>query len=253
MINKIKKAFTLAEILIVLGIIGIVADMTIPTLISKSNERITVTKLKKSYSILSQAYAMATLENETPENWGMTAGIEEHEYQEDTPEEKSNSPEIALSYISPYLKIIKNCGQKPGCFPEKYKYLDGTPAKVDSSKTSAKAQLADGTLLLIDVHSPTCNMNYGDTDALQSVCGSINIDTNGPNPPNQFGKDIFIFWYTKHGIIPLGLEADKADGFEMQCSDKTSGFGCAAWVIYNENLDYLHCEGLSWDGKKSCE
>ena len=46
--NKMKKkAFTLAEVLIVLGIIGIVASMTIPTLIQKVSERETVSKLKK--------------------------------------------------------------------------------------------------------------------------------------------------------------------------------------------------------------
>lgn len=45
--------------------------------------------------------------------------------------------------------------------------------------------------------------------------------------------------------------------FETYCNlskpDKLNGYGCAAWVIYNENMDYLHCNDLSWDGKKKCK
>ena len=47
-----KKAFTLAEVLITLGIIGVVASMTLPAIIQKNNEKTTVSKLKKVYSVL---------------------------------------------------------------------------------------------------------------------------------------------------------------------------------------------------------
>ncbi|MBP7212243.1 prepilin-type N-terminal cleavage/methylation domain-containing protein, partial [bacterium] len=52
--NNSKTAFTLAEVLITLGIIGIVAALTIPTLMNKSQKQQTVTALKKSYSTFSQ-------------------------------------------------------------------------------------------------------------------------------------------------------------------------------------------------------
>ena len=51
-----KGAFTLAEVLITLGIIGVVAAMTMPSLIQNYQEKATVTKLKKCYSLVSQAY-----------------------------------------------------------------------------------------------------------------------------------------------------------------------------------------------------
>ncbi len=54
-----KKAFTLAEVLITLTIIGIVAAMTIPTLMSKYKDQATVTKLKKAQSIISNAFSIA--------------------------------------------------------------------------------------------------------------------------------------------------------------------------------------------------
>lgn len=49
-----KKGFTLAEVLITLGIIGIIAAMTLPALVQKQNDIATVSKLKKYYSVLSQ-------------------------------------------------------------------------------------------------------------------------------------------------------------------------------------------------------
>ncbi len=54
-----KSGFTLAEVLITLTIIGIIAALTIPTLMTKYNDHVTATKVKKSYSILANAIKMA--------------------------------------------------------------------------------------------------------------------------------------------------------------------------------------------------
>ncbi|MBO6087124.1 type II secretion system protein, partial [bacterium] len=51
-----KSAFTLAEVLITLGVIGVVAAMTLPTLIHNYQKTVYVNQLKKSYSILEQAF-----------------------------------------------------------------------------------------------------------------------------------------------------------------------------------------------------
>ena len=67
-----KTAFTLAEVLITLGIIGIVAAMTIPTLIQKNFEKQTVAKLRETQSILSQAMRMAEDEYGDACGWGLT-------------------------------------------------------------------------------------------------------------------------------------------------------------------------------------
>ena len=50
--SKMKKGFTLAEVLITLGVIGIVAVMTIPTLVQSYEEKATVAKLKKINSLI---------------------------------------------------------------------------------------------------------------------------------------------------------------------------------------------------------
>ena len=54
-----KKAFTLAEVLITLGIIGVVAAMSIPTLIANINSAKFSSQFKKSFATLNQAALMS--------------------------------------------------------------------------------------------------------------------------------------------------------------------------------------------------
>ena len=67
--SRKRIAFTLAEVLITLGIIGIVASMTLPSLIQSYKERVTVTKVQKAYSILNQAFKRISEEYGEPQNW----------------------------------------------------------------------------------------------------------------------------------------------------------------------------------------
>ena len=75
-IQAFKKAFTLAEVLITLGIIGVVAAMTIPTLINAQQEKATITKLKKTYSVLQQALLSAQQEYGDVPSWGFVGNYQ---------------------------------------------------------------------------------------------------------------------------------------------------------------------------------
>ena len=66
MYYKQQKGFTLAEVLITLGIIGVVAAMTMPSIVGRYKEKQHTIQLQKFYSILSQAFKMAVLEYEEP-------------------------------------------------------------------------------------------------------------------------------------------------------------------------------------------
>ena len=58
--NPLRKvAFTLAEVLITLGIIGVVATLTLPSLIQKYQDHVLETRLKKMYTTLSQGMQKA--------------------------------------------------------------------------------------------------------------------------------------------------------------------------------------------------
>ena len=89
-----KKAFTLAEVLITLGIIGVVAALTIPTLVNNYRKKQFETGLKKEYSVLLQALDMYKQDNETP--------LKREDTDQSLAEFKNK--------IKPYLKILVDCG-----------------------------------------------------------------------------------------------------------------------------------------------
>ena len=64
-----KKGFTLAEVLITLGVIGVVAAMTIPTLIANHKKKVVVTKMEKFYSSMNQAIKLSEVQNSEVKNW----------------------------------------------------------------------------------------------------------------------------------------------------------------------------------------
>ena len=64
-----KKGFTLAEVLITLGIIGVVAALTLPTVISHHNKKVVETRLAKFYSVMNQAIQRSIVDNDEPEYW----------------------------------------------------------------------------------------------------------------------------------------------------------------------------------------
>lgn len=256
--HNIKKrffAFTLAEVLITLGIIGVVAAMTMPSLIAEHKTKETVAKLKKFNSVMNQALIMAIQEHGEISDWGLKISA--------TPDgssdaDVSNSREgidILAEKLGSKLQVVKKCEAGVACMgTTKRSSLDGTPNK----NWTPIMQLADGsTINAFWITSPECNKNFGNTKALQNSCGEVFYDVNGSKPPNATGKDVFWFVLTKYGLVPGGLaEATGNSTFDNRCNlEKTgtgNGYGCTAWVIYNENMDYLKCNDLSWNGKTKC-
>ncbi len=67
--GKRKIAFTLAEVLITLGIIGVVASMTIPNVVANYKKKVVETRLLKIYSILNQAIVLSEADNGVCSTW----------------------------------------------------------------------------------------------------------------------------------------------------------------------------------------
>ena len=201
--------------LIVLGIIGIVAALTMPTLIAKHKEKETVTKLKKVYSVLDNAYMLARNEHTDVTNWF------ENNF-------TNINSKIFFDNIKPYLNIAKDCGFEPGCLTSgAVKTLDRRSyANYDDNLSEYRFALADGTQVIIMLNSSTCTAANG--------CGNIKVDIDG-----------------------LRGQMDTVYPFIDYCNiSKTTaanGRSCVAWVIQNENMDYLHCNDLSWNGKTKCK
>ncbi len=232
--EKHKHGFTLAEVLITLVIIGIIAAMTIPTLMNKTNEQETVVALKKAYSTLGQAYQRMVAEN----------GEFNPEYYS-----SSNETTKALGDIfAKQLNVQKNCGQDAGgeCWSTQnngmYKFLGGADwMNWDTNDESYyRVRLNDGSSLALIAN----NYYYerGTNEQLTNVYGNFFIDVNGDKQPNTLGKDVFAFNITKYGIYPYGTPF--ATRYPLDTC-RVNGYGCTAWVIMKGNMDYLK-KVVSW-------
>lgn len=216
-----KTAFTLAEVLITLGIIGVVAAMTLPTLLSRNDEKVAINKLKKIYSVMSQAYLMSVNDNGYADAWHVDNGFSE------------NTAKQLAPYIVPYLKVLKECGTERGClgYTKNVNRLNGEEHNTDyeSDKRYYKLILADGSYIWLRTASGQyCKTNErGYSDG----CARIFIDVNGPKGLNTAGIDIFSFVITPKGVFPsLGND----------CKKSSEGWDCSSYILTHDNMNYLH-------------
>ena len=132
---------------------------------------------------------------------------------------------------------------------KEYYNLKGGSDAATSIGSFVAANDGTGYIILVSTQ-PGCGQSRGKGQYLGNVCGLIFADINGSKKPNTFGKDTFLFYLTKNGIVPCGLKEESAYPFDKS----NTGHEATAWVIYKENLDYLRCKDkLSWDGKSSCK
>ena len=100
-----RGAFTLAEVLITLGIIGVVAALTIPTLMANHRKQVVETRLAKFYSTMNQAIKMAEVDYGDVRQWDEL----ENGFNEDEDGNPTTSKALAWfeKYLKPYLKYTK--------------------------------------------------------------------------------------------------------------------------------------------------
>ena len=184
-----KKGFTLAEVLITLGIIGVVAARTIPTLISNYQKRQFVTGLQKGYSIMNNALKMALAED-------LTDNLNQTSLWQALPEDSISSGVGAntdfsefVGVLSKYLKVQKYCNpEEDGCFNIQYKMLNGDDDDGSYTKSNRlKVYTADGLVYYFRLDkTPGAWYDYD-----LPFSGYIGIDVNGDSGPNQNGRDYF--------------------------------------------------------------
>ena len=226
-----KFAFTLAETLVVMGIIGVVAALTIPNLNQSTGDREKVARVKKAYSNLNDAFGRATAVYGPIEEWFIN--------------DNTNSAYSArvATRVADFLKISKNCEfEEEGCMASSYSYL--TTANTISLNSFYKILLADGMAFSFLMSSKDCsNSDYAlsSDSPIAKVCGFVRVDIDGSKGVNTNGKDLFGFYITAEGIYPWGgqntVEAEGADALVEHCF--SDGMDCAGWVIETGNMDYL--------------
>jgi len=222
----------LAEVLITLAIIGIVAAITIPSIVANHQKRTLETQFAKAYRTVSQAVNLAVAEH---------GGIGSWAWKEEWSNEDMDN--FVTTYLAPHLNIVKFCpadGSVQGCFADvMYKRVSGADFRnISREYVKPKATLADGMSVMFHVNSSnTASTSYG---------LSIAIDTNGANKPNRLGYDFFEFHlYPQTGeFLPAGIynfnsynEETKSftrmtqEELYANCNPQGGGAHCAARVI----------------------
>ena len=110
------KAFTLSEVLITLGIIGVVAALTMPGIIQKNANRVVETRLMKFYSEINQAVEMAEVKYGDKKFWYQDLKGLQIDDEGNVIEGDSESEKWFRKYLAPYMKILKIETTQDGSF-----------------------------------------------------------------------------------------------------------------------------------------
>jgi len=217
-----KTGFTLAEVLITLSIIGVVAALTVPSL-ARQYEKIQFrTAFKKQYSTIAQATARLMADNGGTMNGILTYLNFQNEYCQ-------------------YLSCAKMCNYTDSteCW-----HAAGTTYLLNGQQNNRSyngtAVLKDGTLLAfydrMASNDRTCDEIDGNDGIHTNDCGWVFVDVNGYKGPNTYGKDIFIVYIQENKVEPANYDDETGASPTNYCHASSSGYGCAAKVL--QNIDY---------------
>ena len=223
--NK-KLAFTLAEVLITLGVIGIVAALTLPSVIQKFREKQLVTAYLRVYSILNQAYNRAIPEYGTFDMW----------------EQNDND---TYNKLKPYLVLSADC--PPGKSNEKCIYTDSDYVFLNNEKDGnfnfAQSAARDKQPAVRLISGETI-LFYRDGHVVDFM-----VDLNGNKGPNKIGEDFQFLSFNSgqnNKILPgPSWSSNSGDGNNAKQLCQTSAFWipgstCGYWILKHHNMDYLH-------------
>lgn len=194
------KAFTLAEILITLSIIGVVAALTIPTLVSNNQKKAYITGLQKFDSEF-QAAMKNYMQKEGCSDLACTGLFEGQNYGGGDPTTWATNANAQLASVFKGTKIYGN--NDPVMRTFNTKILAGT-SQSTVFRYGYTFALADGTL--IDIQDPDAGncTRWPAADAsakLKNSCAEIFVDVNGIKGPNTSGRDVFTFQLANNGNI----------------------------------------------------
>lgn len=229
---KNKMGFTLAEVLVTLGIIGIVMALTMPVIIGDSKQKELVAGLKKTQNTLTQAVDIASSKHGMLTDWGYVL-------------KDDSCVERIYSYLKPNLSIVKDCGLSSsggtGCFASGWKMLNSAnDSDINTYGYGSNLKnfiIADGTVISIGIYSSSDIHNKFKISDLSQLLTSestavFTVDVNGQKGPNIAGRDIFFFVLVDNGVVPAGIHNTS------DCKSDGKGLTCAAKVLNEGKINY---------------
>lgn len=218
-IRTVKQGFTLAEVLVTLAIIGIVAALTIPALITSYNENVTATQAKKVFSTISSA-------------WNLY--IEEHGGSPVGTFPSSSRFDYRDYFLEKYFSYIQESDFGVNTHSIQSLRDDTLYLTLDAGITTT-----DGVIISIYNASNSCQYN-----GVQDWCAQVYFDVNGIKGPNRIGYDAFYVSLMSNKVSYADPRNSDDDLVNTTCIEPghtgwtnwtNSGMGCLKRILLNQS------------------
>ena len=215
-LNK-KYAFTLAEVLITLVVIGIIASLTVPAVYNKYLKEQTVIQLKKVYSDLGRAIAHSKAQNGDVCSWDFSLSEER----------------FFNSYLTPFLRLSEKTVAESGIT-----YLQSC----GKQETGLLVMRNNGKI--IELNSGVMFFLHNSSSYVDLNIKCFAVDINGYKKPNRFGRDLFFLCISKekNTVIPHYVNDHESVFVTRTREELKNGTG-----TYNYNCNKTNGRGM-WCG-----
>lgn len=220
---KLKNGFTLAEVLITLGIIGVVAALTMPTLIANYQKTVWTKQLQKSYSSIQQGFKLMLAQEEV------------------------DSIDSTLAFQS--LNTSYGCARLEGetmtsCTEfynnlKKYFAITNINDTYADKQSNAKIYLADGSYIFGYRFWGT---SHSDQNWEIKRFGDFWLDVNGDKNPNENGRDRFYFIISQTGDVYAG--GSKQSSIAL--------YGDETTMYWKTNINYVNACFVKGGNNTTC-
>lgn len=203
-----RKGFTLSEVLITLGVVGIVAVLTIPGVMKNYQNRMYTAQLQKVYSQISDA-VQAIMSDEHTDNFKETSAAAATSCSDGNT--RANCSQGVPYFFNKYFKSVrKNCLADNSCVNSSsgfYKTISNASITGFSGYGTYVycIQLVSGAALC-GFYNPS------------NHCLSMTVDVNGLAQPNVIGRDVFSMDIHENGFV-----SDYSSGCVMTSEGPSKG------------------------------
>lgn len=219
--SKLKKkfAFTLAEVLITIAVIGVVSGLTIPPVVKNYQDVTNYTKWKKQYSAAKQAIRAVQAKNGTVD---------------------ITSSETLYNDIDGAIGGFINKGTWDSLNAQYYYYYKNNSAGSTLDGTAVTGTRHDGSMWGVLIPSNVNDCDGYTLSGLTGICASMYVDVNGTAPPNMYGKDLFLMWLIRingeYNFYPYGSRGD-GKTCVAGANNSAKSTGCSTTSLFSSPAD----------------
>ena len=231
----LKKGFTLAEVLITLGVIGVIASVTMPALKADIDKNIMAQSLRTNVSVLKSGFAQMKAKEDVDDirDTNLWGDLISEEVSADSDEDIKDQ---VKKQFGKYFKIEKMTSGVPSKVSIYNLQLSADSTMNKYVRFYMANSAAYNFIFYPASYTPNCDKEFCNPVA------DLILDVNGDKGPNIYGKDIYRFYIGETGdLYPYGGEAVneyKSDinlwSDSSECvgkSPKGNGFSCTARVM----------------------